>query len=360
MIRFLAIIFLFFSLIACKKDEQPMPGPTPNPQETYYFPPLTGATWETKSANSLGWDTTKLNEAFDYAGTVNTFGLIVLQNGRIVKEKYWNNWNQDTRYYIASAGKSVLAFLMGMAQEEGLLSINDKTSQYLGTGWTSLPLNKENLITLRHQLTMTTGLDDDVPDDNCEAPSCLVYKSDAGTRWAYHNAPYTLLHDVLANAAGQPINQYSDTRLFNRIGMPQATWFNNVLYCTTREAARYGSLSLRKGIWQNDTLLHDRNYFNAMTSTSQNINLSYGYLWWLNGKATSMVPTLQTVFIQPLVPNGPSDMIMALGKDDKKIYVVPSLNMVVVRLGDAAGPSSLAPSGFDNTFWGKMKLAVRY
>jgi CubicO group peptidase (beta-lactamase class C family) len=352
-----SVLILILTLTACKKDQVNIGPPL---VEAYYFPPLTGSTWESKSPALLGWDTTKLNDAFNYAGTVNTYGLLVLQNGRIVKEQYWNSWNQDTRYFIASAGKSVLAFLMGIAQEEGYLNINDKTSQYLGQGWTSLPLAKENLITIKNQLTMTTGLDDDVPDDNCEDPACLIYKADAGARWAYHNAPYTLTHDVLYAATGQTINAYSRSRLFDKIGIQQGIWFNNVMYCTTREAARFGSLILNKGVWNNDTLLHDRAYFDAMTNTSQNINPSYGYLWWLNGKNRSMVPTLQTVFYQPLVPNGPTDMIMALGKDDKKIYIVPSLNMVVVRLGDAAGPSALAPSGFDNTFWGKMKLAVRY
>jgi CubicO group peptidase (beta-lactamase class C family) len=169
-----------------------------------------------------------------------------------------------------------------------------------------------------------------------------------------------LLQDVIANASGQTINQYSKSRLYDRIGMPLSIWYNNVMYCTTREAARFGSLILNKGIWENDSLLKDRNYFDAMTNTSQNINLSYGYLWWLNGKSSCMVPTLQTVFNTSLVPNAPSDMIMALGKDDKKIYVVPSLKMVVVRLGDASGTTTLGPSGFDNEFWGKMRDALHY
>jgi len=356
--RLVVLLVICSTILFSCKDKPPVIGPPLI--EPYYFPPINDTTWETKSPDALGWDTAKLNAAFDYAGSVNTYGLIVLQNGRIVKEQYWNNWDKDTRYYIASAGKSVLAFLMGIAQEEGALNINDKTSQYLGAGWTSLTPAKEDLITLRNQLTMTTGLDDDVADDNCELPSCLLYKAEAGTRWAYHNAPYTLLHDVLYNATGQTINQYSKIRLFDKIGISQGLWYNNVMYCTTREAARFGSLIMNKGVWNGNTLLHDTSYFNAMTNTSQNINPSYGYLWWLNGKSSCMVPTLQTVFNQWLVPNAPSDMIMALGKDDKKIYIVPSLNLVVVRLGDAAGTSALAPSGFDNVFWGKMKLALRY
>ena len=97
-----------------------------------------------------------------------------------------------------------------------------------------------------------------------------------------------------------------------------------------------------------------------MTTTSQNMNLSYGYLWWLNGKASCMVPQSQLVIPTSLAPNAPADMIMALGKGDKKIYVIPSLDAVVVRLGDDAGASTLGPSSFDNELWAKLKPAMKY
>ncbi len=331
-----------------------------NPGDPYYYPPLTGATWDTKTAASVGWDDAKLQAAFDYAGSVSTYGLIVLQHGKIVKEQYWNNWTKDTKYYLASAGKSIVGFLTGVVQEDGIININDKTSKYLGTGWTSLPPAKEDLITIKNQITMTTGLDDGVPDPNCLTPACLVYKADAGTRWAYHNAPYRLMQDVIAAASGQTFNAYSKAKLFDKIGAGSSFWLNYVMYCTTRDAARIGSLILRKGEWNGNKLLTDQNYFKAMTTTSQNLNLSYGYLWWLNGKASSMVPQSQFVFPVSLVAAAPADMIMALGKDDKKIYVVPSLDVVVVRLGDDAGSSTLGSGSFDNEIWSRLKLAMKY
>ncbi len=351
----IATTLIFLSCKKCKTPEEPLVN------AAYYFPPLTNDTWDTKTAASLNWDDTKLTEAFDYAGTKSTYGMIVLHHGKIVKEQYWNNWTTATKYALNSAGKSVVAFVAGVSQQEGTININNKTSQYLGVGWTSLPLIKENLITVRHQLTMTTGLEDNVPDDNCVTPSCLIYKSDAGTRWAYHNAPYRLMQDVLANASNKTWNAYCKEKLFDKTGMANSLWLNNIMYCTTRDAARFGSLILRKGEWNSTQLLTDQSYFTTMTNTSQNYNLSYGYLWWLNGKASTMVPGLQTVFNTSLVPNAPADMYMALGKDDKKIYVVPSLDVVVVRLGDnASGTSTLGPSSFDNELWGKLKLAMRY
>ena len=355
------ILWLFIAIAfqSCKKTETTIPIPEPTP-DNYYYPPLTGDVWDTKNPVSIGWNEALLQQAFDYAGTKNTYGLIVLHKGKIVKEQYWNNWTKDTRYFLASAGKSVVAFVAGIAQKDGIININNRTSQYLGTGWTSLPLAKENLITVKNQLAMTTGLDDGVPDQDCTTPSCLTYKADAGTRWSYHNAPYHLLHNVIAVASNKTFNEYSKEKLFEKIGMPSAQWFNYVLYCTTREASRFGSLVLSKGKWDGTAILNDDAYFTAMTSTSQNYNLSYGYLWWLNGKASAMVPQSQIVFPVSLVPNAPADMYMALGKDDKKIYVVPSLDVVVVRLGDGAGSTTLGPNGFDNELWGKLKPAMKY
>ena len=349
---FFSLALLFLSCKKLERTEDKISG-------EYYYPSLTSDTWEAKTAVSAGWDESKLSEAFDFAGSVNTFGLIVLQEGKIIKEQYWNNWTKDTRYYLASAGKSVLAFVAGIAQQEGLIHLDDKTSKYLGAGWTSLSPEKENLITIKHQLSMTTGLNDLVPDPDCQEPACLVYKADAGTRWAYHNAPYRLLQKVLSEASGQTWNAYCKKVLFDQVGM-KGIWVNNILYCTTRDAARFGSLMLRKGVWDGTKILSDSNYFGEMTNTSQYFNHSYGYLWWLNGKSNFMLPGLQTQFSQSLVPEAPSDMIMALGKDDKKIYVVPSLNVVVVRLGDSAGASVAGPGSFDNELWAKLKLAMKY
>ncbi len=243
--RLLLFICSTLILFSCKKsntNDVIEPLPTLPSTESYYFPPTTNSNWDTKTASSINWNETNLQAAFDFAGTKNTFGLIVLHKGKIVKEQYWNNWTKDTRYYIASAGKSVTALVTGIAQKEGIININNKTSQYLGTGWTNLPLAKENLITVKHQLTMTTGLDDGVSDQDCTTPACLTYKADAGNRWAYYNAPYHLVQNVIAAASGTTFNTYCKQKLFDKIGMPNAVWLNYIMYCTTREAARFGSL----------------------------------------------------------------------------------------------------------------------
>ncbi len=353
----LLAVIVFVS--SCKKDSGGDPPPPVNP-EPYYYPAIGSDVWDTKTAASLGWDVTKLNEAITYAGTKNTYGLILLHKGKIVTENYWNNWTADTKYPLNSAGKSITAYLTGIAQQEGILDINNKTSTYLGAGWTNCPIVKENLITVRHQLTMTTGLQYNVPDENCTTPSCLTYKADVGSFWYYYNAPYRLLQDVVANASGVSFNQYTKTKLADKVGMKNFTWLNYILWANTRDMARFGSLILSKGKWNGQTLMTDQNYFSAMTSTSNTFNQSYGYLWWLNGKPSMMAPGSSLVFPMSLSASAPADMIGALGKGDKKIYVIPSLDLVVVRHGDDTGDALLGPSSFDETFWEKLKLAIRY
>jgi CubicO group peptidase (beta-lactamase class C family) len=141
--------------------------------------------------------------------------------------------------------------------------------------------------------------------------------------------------------------------LGNAIGM-DGFWFNYIYFSKARDMARFGLFTLSEGSWNGNQIMADQDYYNAMISSSQEINPSYGYLWWLNGQEAYMIPSLQFQFDGPMMPNAPADLFAALGKNDQKIYVVPSLDMVVVRQGDDAGDSPLAVSSFDNQLWEKI------
>lgn len=334
---------------------------TPLFSQSLYFPPLTGKTWDTVSVQQLGWCADKVDSLYDFLGQKNTRAFLVLKDGKIVLEKYFGTFTQDSFWYWASAGKTLTGMLVGIAQQQNLLKISDTSSKYLGVGWTNEPLAKEQLITVRHQLTMSTGLDDGVPNNDCTADSCLRYKADAGTRWAYHNAPYTILDQVIANATGQTFMQYFNTNLRNKIGM-NGFWykpdFNNVYYSNPRSMARYGLLLLNKGIWNGTPVLIDSNYFKQMTNTSQNINLSYGYLTWLNGKNSFMAPGTQIVFPGYLCVDAPADMFAALGKNGQIINVVPSQNLVVIRMGDSPTDLGAVPITFNNDIWKYLNKVI--
>ncbi len=329
-------------------------------QTTIYFPPKTGTIWETISPTSLGFCPERIDSLYRMLEDRNTKSFILLQDGKIVLEKYFGTFTRDSFWYWASAGKSLSAFLVGQAQDEGLLDINKPTSAYLGAGWTSAPPDKEALITVRDQLRMTSGLDDGVPDDDCTDPACLLYKADAGTRWAYHNGVYHLVHDVIEEASGQSINLFTKTRLLDRVGMT-GLWINHIQYGRARDMARFGLLMLANGVWSGDTLLRNQQYLYDMVHPSQTLNRSYGYLWWLNGQQSFMLPGLQLVIPGKVVPNAPDDMYMALGKNDQKIHVVPSKRWVVVRQGESGtvGPNGgTVPIVLDNQIWDYLNKLV--
>lgn len=321
-----------------------------------YFPPSTG-NWDTLSPDRLGWCKEKTDSMLDYLGQKGTKAFIVLKDGKIVLEKYYGTFTADSIWYWASAGKSLASAMVGIAQQEGYLRISDKTSQYLGKGWTACPTAKEDLITIRHQLTMTTGLDETVSDPDCTDSACLQYKSDAGTRWFYHNAPYTLTHKVVEKATGKNFNLYTYQKISSKIGM-SGLWVksgsNDIYFSKARDMARYGILVLNKGVWQTDTIFKDKTYFSDMSQTSQQLNKSYGYLWWLNGKGQIIFPGFAASFNRDLVPSAPADMFAALGKNDQKLYIVPSQNLVVVRMGNAADGEFPALSDFDIQVWNWM------
>lgn len=352
--HFIVTLFFLATLSGCSSDSEVVSTtPTPTP-ETMYFPPLTGDTWETKSIAALGWNQSAVTPLETYLNDKHTKGFIILVNGRIVMERYFNGHTATDNWYWASAGKTLTSTMTGIAQQDGFLNINNKVSDYIGTGWTSETLTKENLITCKHLLSMTSGLDDALGDD--VSPANLQYVADAGTRWAYHNV-YVKLQDVVASASGQNWSAYFNSKLRDRIGMNGA-WVPNgdlsVYWSTTRSMARFGLLALNNGNWNGNQIINST-YFNAATTTSQNINLAYGYLWWLNGKSSYHLPQSQLQLPGSIIPSGPNDMFMALGKNDQKIYVIPSKKMVVIRMGDAADNVSMALSDFDEVLWQKIK-----
>ncbi|SDR07973.1 serine hydrolase domain-containing protein [Flagellimonas zhangzhouensis] len=351
---FFASLFFFMS---CSSDNEVAdidPGPEAS---ALYFPPIGGSEWETVSASDLSWNSSAESELYDFLNEKGTDGFIILKDGKIVVEWYFGDFIASDNHSWNSAGKTLTAMTVGIAQTEGFLSIEDSSQIYLGEGWSMLTPKQEANIKIRHHLTMTTGLDYTVDDPFCYDQECLLYKNEPGTYWYYHNAAYTILDQIITNATATDFKQYSYQKIRDKIGM-QGNWikvgYNNLFFSNTRSMARFGLLCLNQGTWDTVEVLADKSYFTEMTNTSQNLNSSYGYLWWLNGKSGFKAPGSEANFQGELIPNAPSELIAGLGAFDQKLYLVPSENLVVVRLGDDAGESQLASSSFDNQLWEKL------
>lgn len=354
--------------VACTKDDEVDKTVSNTPTSaadasSLYFPPSGNTTWATTDPATLGWETAKIPALYNLLSTNGTRAFIVLKDGKIVMEAYFGktitglaNFTKDSYWYWASAGKTLTSFTVGKAQEDGFLKIGDKTSTYLGKGWTSLTTAQEDLITVRNQLTMTTGLDDGVANSDNTTPASLIYKAPAGSRWAYHNAPYTLLEKVVANATKKTFDTYFNSVLKNKIGM-DGYWLktgdNNVYYSSARSMAKFGLLMLNKGVWNSQVIMKDAAYFNQMITPSQTLNKSYGYLWWLNGKESYMMPKTQFIFPGSIIPQAPADMYSALGKDGQYLNVIPSKGIVVVRMGENP-EATLVPVYFLRDIWTQL------
>lgn len=321
----------------------------------YYYPPNQGNAWDTLSPQSLNWCSENVDSLYLFLEANQTKAFVLLKGGKIVLERYFNGFEADDSWYWASAGKTMSATLVGLAQEQGYLSIQDSSSAYLGSGWTSLAPAQEKDITIWHQLTMTSGLDDGVPQPGCMEDSCLQYLAPAGQRWAYHNAPYTLLDSVVYQATGNNMNQWFQNTLKTPLGMDGVflpVSGANVFFSTARSMARFGLFLLSEGAWNGTQLMQDTGYFHDMIRPSQALNRSYGYLFWLNGQSSYMIPQVQFAFPGWMNPNAPADMYAGLGKNAQVLNVVPSQDLVFVRQGDApTGASGAVSLSFNDVVW---------
>lgn len=363
--RTITSIFILLSLLACNRNTFVDDGDINevdlgSENDELYFPPLNNDTWEKTEPSSIGWRSENLPALYDLLEENETRAFIVLIDGKIVIEEYFGkdllnlaDFDKNDQWYWASAGKTLTAVTTGLAQEQGYLNIQEKSSEYLGQGWTSLEKSQEDKITVWHQLTMTSGLDDRVNNSDNTNPEALQYKAEPGTRWAYHNAPYTLLDGVIEGATDLEFETYFNTHLRDKIGM-DGSWLwledNHVYFSTARSMARFGLLISNNGDWDGNTIIQDKSFIKEMTNQSQDINYAYGYLWWLNGKQDYMLPGLQLKIPGSITPEAPADMISGIGKNGQYVSVIPSLNMVMVRMGNNPDEVSV-PILFQKDIW---------
>lgn len=355
--RLVTALVLATAALGCESDRVGAPL-LPNLQ--WYFPPTTGTAWARVRPADAGLDSAALAAALDWVGEQNSAAVVVLWRGRLVAERYWQGWDLTTVGPVFSAGKTITGALVGDVASDGLLALDAPVATYLGAGW-SRAGDAEAAITVRHLLTMSSGLDDS-----------LRFVDAPGTRFYYNNPAYYQLFGVLEAATRQGFDRLSRTRLLAPIGMNRCLPFAStdtgepgfIFACNARDFARFGLLMLRHGRWNDVPVIGDSAYLTAAREWSGTDNKAYGFLWWLNGSSSYRTPgpyQLPTVS-GSLVPDAPADLVAALGRDDKKLYLVPSRDLVIVRLGDrsptsgAASPAAI--SAFDNALWQRLSPAL--
>ena len=366
---FLAGLFLLAGCSSAPKVEE---ATSAEPATELYFPPDSGE-WERIDPASAGWDPEALEAVLEYAEQQRSSGVVILLNGRILAERYWevvemppglidysvltvgHTQSGHVIEDVASIQKSVIAFLAGVAERKGLLDIEAPASKYIGQGWSKATPAQEAQIRVRNLLSMASGLDED-----------LQYQGTPGEIFMYNTPAYSRTVPVLEKATGLDIHACTSQWLTSRIGMQDSRWWtrpqddmvpwaNVIGFATTaRDLARFGLLMQARGRWDDEDLLRNPDYFKRMLSPSTSANPSYGFLWWLNGKDRWVMGRNNTRATQgPLIPAAPDDLFAGLGALGRKVFVVPSLGLVLTRLGDA--PSE---EDFSNEVWKRLMKAA--
>ncbi len=333
----------------------------PTSGQSIYFPPDEG-TWERVDPADVGWDAEGLSAALDVAGSRNSSGVLILHDGRIMAERYWqlvepSRADSQGRAIedVASAQKSVAAVLVGIAQERDLLQLDDPVSRHLGSGWSNASAQQEQAITIRHLLSMNSGLATD-----------MSFAAEAGTRWLYNTPAYHYVMRVLEAVTGQDRNRLTADWLTDELGMHDSSWTPRPradpaiamgFSTTARDLARFGLMIQAGGRWGDQVIVGDTEYLSDMLSPSQSLNPAYGYLWWLNGQEFRLAANAQARRRNgPLISSAPSDLVAMQGARDRKLYNVPSLGLIVTRLGDAGVADGVS---FNEAFWEALMKAKR-
>jgi CubicO group peptidase (beta-lactamase class C family) len=301
------------------------------------------------------------NEQFPVASAV-----VIIRRGRLVAEWYANGAQPDTRFNIHSCTKSFTGTAYGLLLEDSRqgrppvppgIDLDTPAYPHIPAGYPLTDPRKEH-ITLRHLLSMSSGIPGEstgiygvvvetginpfeaalgrFPVRGREIPGPLwaaALAAEPGTRWDYSDPAFAHLSLAFQGISGQELSQYMKARVFDPIGLEAFDWelmgladgrigqhtmpFSG-LHLTAREMARFGYLMLRGGTWRGQPLIAPW-WVEQATRSSQPYNPNYGLTWWLNSQA--------------LWPAVPRDAFAAMGYNCNLCCVVPSLDLVVVRLG---------------------------
>jgi CubicO group peptidase (beta-lactamase class C family) len=342
----------------------------------YYPPPESGGGWrrlddDPAQARALaGIDVEALaparawNRQYDVPSSV-----VIIRRGYLVAEWHENGAGPETCFNIHSCTKSLTGTAYGMIFDDvrrgRIVAAVDLDSSAYASIPAGHPLTdpRKERITLRHLLSMSSGIPGEsigaygvrtAPGVNPFAAalgfqpvlargtdielwvSHLV--AEPGSRWDYCDPAFAHLALAFREIAGQELAHFMDERVFRPIGIESLTWemlglhdggigfhtnpFSGA-HVSARELARIGYLMLRRGVWAGQSLVPPW-WIDLSTRTSQAANGRYGLTWWVNTQAT-------------LWPAATREAYSALGYNTNLCTVIPSLDLVIVRVG--AGPT---------------------
>ena len=274
-----------------------------------------------------------------------TRAIIVMRNGHLVAERYAPGFDSDVRFPGWSMTKSVLSALVGTLVGEGRISLDDRA---LLPGWQ--PPDPRANITVEDLLRMRSGLrfSEVYSDLSSDVIEMLFNRSDTahyaarqplvaspGTTWSYASGTTNILSAIARRLVGDPdYLGWPRRALFDPIGMTSAilepdasgTFVgSSFMFANARDWARFGQLYLDDGVCDGQRILPD-GWVQFSTSPTPQSDGAYGAHWWLKLQPEMGGGT-------PAAARIPADTFFALGHEGQTLTVIPSLQLVVVRLG---------------------------
>jgi CubicO group peptidase (beta-lactamase class C family) len=317
--------------------------------------------WTRAPPAQMKMDAALLDQACEYAlnfdgnndqkPDTNTQGVVIVRGGAIVKECYANGKGPDDIATSWSAAKSFASTLIGIAIDEGKIPGVDVKMSTFFPEWAA---DERKNIRLEDVLWMQSGLRfreeySDInseivklfnaPDANAYARS-LPYDRPPGTDWYYSSGDTQLLGAAIQAVVGKPAGDWAIEKIFTPLGMNPVDWWKDGAgttntYCcidtTTRQFAKLGLLTLREGNWDGKQVV-SKEWVHKATTTLATQNRGYAYQWWTQGSLKDDIPQYP-------------DLYWADGLDQQKIFVIPSLDLVVAKntlYGKPAGDAQAA------------------
>ena len=300
--------------------------------------------------NSISQDS--LNKISNYAEANNSSALLVLHRKKLVLERYWSGFTADSTFNSMSMSKTIVSLLIGIAIAEGdIKSELEPVASYIPE-WSD---DERGKITIRDLLYMQSGLRNSDNTDNPLSDLVRMYGgkdanalainipavSEPQQVFSYNNANTQILGRVLSTATDKSYVNYLSTKLWQPIQAGEAyLWLdrpggNPKLFCclfaTPRDWAKVGQLFIDRGRVNNKQVVA-ANWLDKMSRASL-LEPKYGYYIWLKARTDSKNEAYDVTSSRPFLT---TDTFYLDGASRQRVYVIPSLELVIVRVGESS------------------------
>jgi len=283
--------------------------------------------------------------AADYSRKNMGLSVLIMKGDKVVFEEYQNGHNADRPWILASGTKSFSGVMCAAAIEDGLItSFDEKVSDTI-TEW--IADKRRSQITIRQLLSLTSGID---AGEIGRVPSYAeaVTKSskyEPGANFEYGPVPFQVFGELMTRKlkrTNETVYDYLNRRILKPIGLNVAFWRKDKgqpllpqgAALTAREWIKFGQLLKNGGKWNGKQIVRE-NLLNELRIGSK-ANPAYGITFWLNHSGAGPAGTRREAIVDISakdIAGGVKDLFMAAGAANQRLYIIPLLDLVVVRQG---------------------------